>query len=131
VEERQALPARPSALRHQGAQQLPGKAAPCIKPYPSANRRDTLFATSGDYTMSEKVENLIIEHLKSIRTSIDKNTQELGDLKHRVGSLETKMTLIEKGITNIHEDIALVHARIDRVESRIERIEKRLELVSA
>lgn len=81
--------------------------------------------------MVENVDNLIIEHLKAIRASIDKNTQELSDVKMRVGSLENRLVMVEKGVINIHEDIALVHSRIDRVDNRIERIEKRLELASA
>lgn len=81
--------------------------------------------------MNDNVDNIIIEHLKIIRASIDRNTQELSDIKVRVGSLENRLILIERGITNVHEDIALVHSRIDRVDNRIERIEKRLELISA
>lgn len=75
--------------------------------------------------MTEKIENLILEHLKILRNDLrdfkTETIEELKMIKHRLTSLEGQTA-------SIHADMALIHTRIDRVDVKMERIERRLEL---
>jgi outer membrane murein-binding lipoprotein Lpp len=53
---------------------------------------------------------------------IDRLTDDIQDLKHRVTSLEGQ-------VASIRGDMAAMSFRIDRIETRLDRIERRLELV--
>ncbi len=76
--------------------------------------------------MADKVENLVVEHLKALRHELSEfrgNTEaEFAVLKQRLGS-------VESGVAQLHTDVAVVHNRLDRLDSRVERIERRLNLV--
>ena len=73
--------------------------------------------------MTDNTENLILEHLRSMRGKIDQMADDLTNIKLR-------MTSIEGQFAGLHNDNAIVHARIDSVEKRLERIDRRLELTS-
>ena len=60
---------------------------------------------------------LILEHLRAIRSSVDRLVEDMQDVKKRLGFLE--------------HQYASLSTRLDRVDERIARIEKRLELVEA
>ena len=62
-----------------------------------------------------EIENLVIEHLRHIRTAVDGLRDDMRDVKSRLGTLETQY--------------ALLSTRLDRLDARVERIERRLELV--
>jgi hypothetical protein len=49
--------------------------------------------------MDDNVENLILEHLRSIRGAIDKNTDELREVKER-------LTTVELGIAALRRESA-------------------------
>lgn len=74
--------------------------------------------------MTDDVENLVLEHLRQIRASIEKLAGDVADIKIRVGSLEEHVSLI-------HADLASMNRRLDRLDSRVDRIERRLELNEA
>ncbi|OIQ86309.1 hypothetical protein GALL_318530 [mine drainage metagenome] len=78
--------------------------------------------------MSENIDNLLIEHLRAIRTEIAKAKDDTTKIKMRLTSINERLTLSEKGIANIHGDLAMLQIRMDK---QAERIEKRLELTSA
>jgi tetrahydromethanopterin S-methyltransferase subunit G len=74
--------------------------------------------------MTDNTENLILEHLRAIRSKLDQHSDEFRNVKLRLSSIETQMA-------NVHSDLAILHGRIDGVEQRLDRIEKRLELTDA
>lgn len=71
--------------------------------------------------MSDPTDNLVLEHLRHIRGRIDKISDDMDDMKLRVGSLEEHVSLL-------HTDIAILHKQIDAQGKRLERIEQRLDL---
>lgn len=62
-------------------------------------------------------ENLVLEHLRAIRGSIDGLKDDMLEVKGRLGLIE--------------QQYAIVSNRLDRMDQRIDRIEKRLNLVDA
>lgn len=70
-----------------------------------------------------KVENLVLEHLRYIRGSLDRVADDVRELKSRVGHLEEQ-------IAGLYGMYASLSTRLDKVENRLERVEKRLELAA-
>ncbi|MDB5525866.1 MAG: hypothetical protein JWM58_3629 [Rhizobium sp.] len=62
-------------------------------------------------------DNIILEHLRAIRASLDNLTQDMLEVKGRLGTLE--------------QQYANLSTRLDRIDLRVSRIEKRLNLVEA
>ena len=62
-------------------------------------------------------DSLILEHLKSIQTTLARHGEQLAMLIQRVGILEQNMSSIS--------------VRIDRIDARLERVEHRLDLLPA
>jgi chromosome segregation ATPase len=60
-------------------------------------------------------ESLVLEHLRAIREILDRHTEDLREIKSRLGILE--------------QQYASLSTRLDRMDERVGRIEKRLELV--
>jgi septal ring factor EnvC (AmiA/AmiB activator) len=81
--------------------------------------------------MSDNVENLILEHLRSIRGDIAGLGAKVDTLTLRVHSLEDHISIMGKSLANLHGDIMITHSRLDQVDARVERIERRLELTTA
>lgn len=78
--------------------------------------------------MAEKIDNLILEHLKKIQA-------EQAAAKERDQDIFSRLALIESGIARIARDESANYAEIvsdrhavDRLKERVERIERRLEL---
>jgi uncharacterized coiled-coil protein SlyX len=71
--------------------------------------------------MTSDFENLVLEHMRYIRGSVDRMDQRLSDQTNRIGRLETT-------VTQIHVTLAEHSVRFDRLEARLDRIEKRLDL---
>jgi hypothetical protein len=67
--------------------------------------------------VAEEAPNLVLEHLRAIRGSVERTEYDIKDMKFRVGQVEQ---------TLVHHSL-----RFDRLETRLERIEKRLGLVDA
>lgn len=62
-------------------------------------------------------ENVVLEHLRAIRSGQDRHSDDLREIKGRLGILE--------------QQYANLSIRVDRIDDRMARIEKRLELVEA
>jgi archaellum component FlaC len=62
-------------------------------------------------------ENIILEHLRAIRATQDRHSEDLREIKGRLGILE--------------QQYASISTRLDRLDERVNRIEKRLDLVEA
>jgi predicted nucleic acid-binding Zn-ribbon protein len=65
--------------------------------------------------MSPSTENLVIEMLRAIRATQEKHSNDLLEIKERLGFLE--------------QQYASISTRLDRMDLRVLRIEKRLDLV--
>ncbi len=82
--------------------------------------------------MTDQVENLIIEHLKALRSEIKdlKTTMhdDFKDVKHRLTQVEIQVIGTRRDGVGVQEDVYRQQSSLDRITERIERIEKRLEL---
>lgn len=63
------------------------------------------------------IDNIVLEHLRHIRGSMDGLREDIREIKHRLGLLELQYSSLS--------------TRIDRMDGRIERIETRLGLIDA
>ena len=64
-----------------------------------------------------ETENIALEHLRAIRATLERHSDDLLEIKGRLGILE--------------QQYASISTRIDRMDDRVARIEKRLDLVEA
>lgn len=71
--------------------------------------------------MTEQTENLVLEHLRSIRTDIS-------DLKSNTRDIKARLASIESYIATLHADSTRGALSLDDLQRRIERIETRLDL---
>lgn len=72
--------------------------------------------------MTDKIDNIVLEHLRYIRSAIDELRQENKDVKFRLGVSERRLISVQ--------DILVQHsAQFDRLNGRLDRIEQRLALV--
>ncbi|MFP3546261.1 hypothetical protein SB748_22610 [Rhizobium sp. SIMBA_035] len=62
-------------------------------------------------------DNLILEHLRAIRGTVERLADDMQVVKQRLGILE--------------HQYATISTRLDRIDERVSRIEKRLDLVEA
>ncbi|WP_029616887.1 hypothetical protein [Pseudorhizobium marinum] len=65
--------------------------------------------------MAPSTENLVLEMLRAIRATQEKHSDDLLEIKERLGFLE--------------QQYASISTRLDRLDLRVLRIEKRLDLV--
>jgi chromosome segregation ATPase len=71
-----------------------------------------------------EADNLIREHLRAIRGTLDRHSDELREIRERVGIIET-------GVGNLGAQYASLSTRLDRLDDRVARIERRLDLQDA
>ena len=83
---------------------------------------------AGEISMTDDIDNLILEHLRHIRGRVDQLAEDMTDIKHRMTSLETGMALVKREVVAGDDTDARQQVSLDRLVLRIERIEKRLEL---
>jgi predicted nucleic acid-binding Zn-ribbon protein len=78
--------------------------------------------------MADDTSNIVIEHLRHIRGSVDRLAEDIRELKHRVTTVEQQMSSLTATEANHYASLA---SRMDRIENRLDRIERRLELTLA
>jgi archaellum component FlaC len=78
--------------------------------------------------MTDRQDNLVLEHLRHIRGRVDQIAEDVTDMKHRMTSLEGSMSLVKREVAYGDEADARQQATLDKLAERIERIERRLEL---
>jgi tetrahydromethanopterin S-methyltransferase subunit G len=71
--------------------------------------------------MTEETTNLVLEHLRHIRSRVDGLSDDMRQVVLRLGS-------IERHIAGLHVSDVGQNAELDRVKERLDRIERRLEL---
>ena len=64
-----------------------------------------------------ETDNIVLEHLRAIRATVDRTAEDIQEIKSRLGILE--------------HQYASLSSRIDRIDDRVFRIEMRLSLVEA
>jgi predicted nucleic acid-binding Zn-ribbon protein len=74
--------------------------------------------------MTDETANLILEHLRNIRSDTTAIRNDVDDLKLR-------MTAAEHHLGQQQIQLAAINGRLDRLDERVGRIERRLELVEA
>lgn len=79
--------------------------------------------------MTDNLENLVLELLRSIRGDISAIRDDIREVKQSLTSLEIAVVGIRREIVHLSGDIAEQHSAHDRLAERVERIERRLELV--
>jgi hypothetical protein len=72
--------------------------------------------------MTAEIENLILEHLRIIRSDMSKMTED-------VRGLRTEMTAIRQHLAGVVTLQELHHNEIASLKVRLDRVEKRLDLV--
>lgn len=78
----------------------------------------------------ENVENLILEHLRAIRTDVASIRDDVRELKSRVAHLEVGQATMMQHLGHNASMAAQQQLSYDRIVERIEKIEKRLELAN-
>lgn len=82
----------------------------------------------------ENVENIIVEHLKGVRSEVvamrSDMQSEFKDVKARLNHLDASMAGVRRDNGLAAEDFARQQVSIDSLVERIQRIEKRLELIN-
>lgn len=78
--------------------------------------------------MSENVDNLILEHLRGMRSSQDRMEHELREIKNRITSVEAGVAGVRRDAAHDNDKIVQQQIGLDQLNERIERLEKRLEL---
>jgi phage shock protein A len=76
----------------------------------------------------ENVDNLIIEHLRAMRSSIDQIAADVREVKHRLTLVEATQGTTLQHIGHLSTSIAQQQVSFDRMTERVERMESRLEL---
>jgi predicted nucleic acid-binding Zn-ribbon protein len=64
-----------------------------------------------------EIDNIVLEHLRHIRSAVDGLRDDMREVKGRLGILESQYANLSN--------------RLDRMDSRVERIEQRLSLADA
>lgn len=71
--------------------------------------------------MTADIENLVLEHLRAIRTDV-------ADVKERLGRVELSLSTLGQQLGALTTAVYSVRSELDDFRRRIERIERRLEL---
>ncbi|MBN9074003.1 MAG: hypothetical protein J0H34_20875 [Rhizobiales bacterium] len=71
--------------------------------------------------MNEKVENLILEHLRNIRA-------DMSSMKEDMGTMRAEMLIVRQHMAGLLGSQTLHDGEIASIKVRLDRIEKRLEL---
>ncbi len=78
--------------------------------------------------MTENVEHLILEHLRSLRAGQDNLAHELREVQVRISSLEAAVLSTKREHLFPQEDVARQQVSIDALKERLTRVERRLEI---
>jgi septal ring factor EnvC (AmiA/AmiB activator) len=75
------------------------------------------------------MENIVLEHLRAIRSDIGAMKDDLRQLTTRMGHVEIGVAGLRRDIAHSEQFVAESSVRYDQLRERIERIEKRLEII--
>ena len=78
--------------------------------------------------VTDKIDNIIVEHLKAIRAELAEIKADTSDIKLRLHSVDTSVIELRRNDVHLFEDDARQQVSLDKLLERIQRIEKRLDL---
>lgn len=78
--------------------------------------------------MADEPINLVLEHLRAIRTEIAGLRDDVREIKHRQNDMARQIAALRREQAGDAETTAHVEARLDRFGERLERIERRLDI---
>lgn len=73
-------------------------------------------------------ENLIIEHLRAMRSEVAGVKADTTDIRQQLRSLDTSVIDLRRSVVHLYEDTAHQQLTINKMLDRIQRIERRLDL---
>jgi uncharacterized coiled-coil protein SlyX len=71
--------------------------------------------------MAQETDNVVLEHLRHIRSKVD-------TIEERMGRVELRLAAVEGHLASLVLGEAGQNSEIDRIRRRLDRIERRLEL---
>jgi tetrahydromethanopterin S-methyltransferase subunit G len=80
--------------------------------------------------MADKIENLMLEHLKRFQATLDRVENKMTELTGRVANLEGGQAAIISHLGHLASADAAQQLSTDHVNERLDRIERRLELTN-
>jgi hypothetical protein len=78
--------------------------------------------------MANNTENLVLEHLRAIRTEVGAVRETQIEHGHRLTRIELGQATVRRESSYDAEQAAEQSARMDRLSERVERVERRLEI---
>ena len=66
--------------------------------------------------MSDNTDNLVLAHLRAIRSTLEQHTLDLREIKGRFGNLEAQYANISQRVDRIDDRLARVQSRIGLIE---------------
>jgi predicted nucleic acid-binding Zn-ribbon protein len=74
--------------------------------------------------MANELDNIVLEHLRHIRSKVDTTAQDVTDIKVQLAAMQQHMA-------GFHAVIAIHSDELNQLRQRIDRIEKRLDLADS
>jgi len=81
--------------------------------------------------MDNKIENLVLEHLKKIQVELNASRERDNEILNRLSHIESGLARITRDEAISYGEIIQDRHVVDKLKERLERIEKRLELTNA
>lgn len=78
--------------------------------------------------MADEPINLVLEHLRSMRSQLAEHSQRFTEIADRLTRIELATAAIRRDQAGDAETMAHLGARLDRVAEKVDRIERRLDL---
>lgn len=78
--------------------------------------------------MTDTVENLVLEHLRSLRADMAGLREDVREIKHRQNDMAQSLAGLRGWQANDAATVAHVEARVDRLQEDLERIKRRLDI---
>jgi hypothetical protein len=79
--------------------------------------------------MTEKIDNLVLEHLKKIQAEQSASRERDREIMGRLSNIESGIARIARDESNNYAEIVQDRHSVDSLKARIEQIERRLDIV--
>lgn len=80
--------------------------------------------------MSDNIDNVVLEHLKTIQAEQAKSRERDTEILSRLSHIEISISKVIQGEGQNYSEIILNRHMVDKLAERIDRIERRLELTN-
>lgn len=75
------------------------------------------------------MDNLILEHLRAMRTDLADVKSDISDIRQSMSSIDGSVIDLRRSYLHLHEDVAMQQLSMEKMVERVQRIERRLELI--